>query len=113
MTKEDLIQFLIQDVEKRIEVSLKNKTNDYKMISLGPLGWTRHLQYTPACQQLGNDNGQVYYLTNRLQKHSKKIPVYPDWLHGYGEYTAPPTKKIEPNVFVAITTAFKQFKIFY
>lgn len=106
MTKEDLIQFIIQDVEKRIETSLKNGTNDYKMISMAPsdgLGTCN----SPACQQLGTITDRVYYLTNRVAKAIQK--KYPSTMIGcmaYGEYMPPPTKKIEPNVFVAITTAF-------
>jgi hypothetical protein len=110
MTKEDLIQFIIRDVEKRIETSLKNGTNDYKMISLAPsdgLGTCN----TPACQQLGTITDRVYYLINRVAKAIQK--KYPSTMIGgmaYGEYMPPPTKKVEPNVFVAITTAFNNSK---
>jgi hypothetical protein len=110
MTKEDLIQFIIQDVEKRIETSLKNGTDVYKMISMAPsdgLGTCN----TPACQQLGSITDRVYYLTNRIAKAIQK--KYPSTMLGcmsYGEYTPPPAKKIEPNVFVAITTAFNSSK---
>jgi hypothetical protein len=110
MTKEDLIQFIIQDVEKRIETSLKNKTNDYKMISMAPSDGPGTCN-TPACQQLGTITDRVYYLTNRVAKAIQK--KYPSTLIGcmaYGEYTPPPTKKVEPNVFVAITTAFNASK---
>jgi hypothetical protein len=110
MTKEDLIQAIIRDVEKRIETSLKNKTNDYKMISLAPsdgLGTCN----TPACQRLGTITDRVYYLINRVAKAIQK--KYPSTLIGcmaYGEYAPVPTKKVEPNVFVAITTAFNSSK---
>jgi hypothetical protein len=110
MTKQDLIKFIIQDVEKRIETSLKNKTNAYKMISLGPsdgLGTCN----TPACRQLGSITDRVYYLTNSVAKAIQK--KYPSTLIGcmaYGEYMPPPSKRIEPNVFVAITTAFNSSK---
>ena len=110
MTKEDLIQFIIQDVEKRIEASLKNKTNEYKMISLGPSDGYGTCN-TPACQQLGTITDRVYYFTNRVAKAIQK--KYPSTLIGcmaYGEYAPPPTKRIEPNVFVAITTAFNSSK---
>ncbi len=110
MTKEDLVQFIIQDVEKRIEASLKSKTNDYKMISLGPsdgLGTCN----TPACQKLGTITDRVYYLTNRVAKAiQKKYPTTMIGCMAYGEYTPPPTGKVEPNVFVAITTAFSASK---
>jgi hypothetical protein len=110
MTKEDLIQFIIQDVEKRIESSLKNGTNDYKMISMAPsdgLGTCN----TPACRQLGTITDRVYYLTNRVAKAiQKKYPSTRIGCMAYGEYMPPPTKKIEPNVFVAITTAFNTSK---
>ena len=110
MTKEDLVQFIIRDVERRIEASLKNGTNDYKMISMAPsdgLGTCN----TPACQQLGTITDRVYYLTNRVAKAIQK--KYPSTMIGgmaYGEYMPPPTKKVEPNVFVAITTAFNNSK---
>jgi hypothetical protein len=110
MTKEDLIQFIIQDVEKRIETSLKNGTDAYKMISMAPsdgLGTCN----TPACQQLGSITDRVYFLTNRVAKAIQK--KYPSTMIGcmaYGEYMPPPTKRIEPNVFVAITTAFNTSK---
>ncbi len=110
MTKEDLIQFLIQDVEKRIETSLRNKTNDYKMISLGPSDGMGTCN-TPACQKLGTMTDRVYYLANRVAKAIQK--KYPSTLIGclaYSEYSAPPTNKVEPNVFVAITTAFSATK---
>jgi hypothetical protein len=110
MSKEDLIQFLIQDVEKRIETSLKNKTNDYKMISLGPSDGMGACN-TPACQQLGTITDRVYYLTNRVAKAiQKKYPMTLIGCMAYSEYTPPPTKKVEPNVFVAITTAFSASK---
>ncbi|NOT52801.1 MAG: DUF4838 domain-containing protein, partial [Chitinophagaceae bacterium] len=106
MTREDLVQFLIQDFEKRILASLKNKTTDYKMLSLAPsdgLGTCN----TPACQQLGTITDRVYYLVNRVAKALQK--KYPSTYIGclaYGEYSPPPTKKVEPNVFVGVTTAF-------
>jgi Domain of unknown function (DUF4838) len=110
MTKEDLIQFIIQDVEKRIETSLKNGTDAYKMISMGPSDGTGTCN-TPACQQLGTITDRVYYLTNRIAKAIQK--KYPATLIGclaYSEYMNPPTKRIEPNVFVGITTAFNTTK---
>ena len=110
MSKEDLVQFVIQDVEKRIETSLKNKTNVYKMISLAPSDGPGTCN-TPACQKLGTITDRVYYLTNRVAKAIQK--KYPLTLIGgmaYGEYAPPPTKKVEPNVFVSITTAFNSSK---
>lgn len=110
MTKEDLVQFIIRDVEKRIETSLKSGTDAYKMISMAPsdgLGTCN----TPACQQLGTVTDRVYYLVNRVAKAIQK--KYPSTYIGclaYGEYIAPPTKKTEPNVFVGITTAFNSSK---
>ena len=110
MSKEDLVQIVIQDVETRIEASLKDKTNAYKMISLSPsdgLGTCN----SPACQQLGTMTDRVYYLTNRVAKAIQK--KYPSSLIGclaYGEYSSPPTKNVEPNVYVGITTAFNGSK---
>lgn len=110
MTREDLVQFLIQDFEKRIQASLKNKTTDYKMLSLAPsdgLGTCN----TPACQQLGTLTDRVYYLVNRVAKAlQKKYPATMIGCLAYGEYIAPPTKNVEPNVFVGITTAFNTTK---
>lgn len=110
MTKEDLIQFIILDVEKRIQKSLKDGTDVYKMISMAPsdgLGTCN----TPACQQLGSITDRVYYLTNRVAKAiQKKYPTTRIGCMAYGEYMPPPTKRVEPNVFVAITTAFNSTK---
>jgi hypothetical protein len=66
---------------------------------------------TPACQQLGTMTDRVYYLTNKVAKAIQK--KYPTTLIGcmaYGEYSPPPSKKVEPNVFVSITTAFNATK---
>lgn len=110
MTKEDLIQYILQDTEKGIEIAKKNKTNAYKMISMSPsdgLGTCN----TSACQKLGTTTDRVYYLVNRVAREIKK--KYPETLVGclaYSEYITPPTNKVEPNVFVAITTAFNNSK---
>lgn len=106
MTREDLVQFIIRDVERRIEKSLKNKTQDYKMISLGPSDGPGTCN-TPECQKLGTMTDRVYYLVNRVAKAIQK--KYPSTLIGciaYGEYSPPPTKNVMPNVFTGITTAF-------
>lgn len=110
VSNEELIQLLIKDTEKQIELSLKNKTEAYKMISLAPsdgLGTCN----SPACQKIGTITDRVYYPVNRVAKAISK--KYPSTLIGclaYGEYIAPPTKKVEPNVFVGITTAFNTTK---
>ncbi len=110
ISKEDLIQFIIQDVEKRIEASIKNHTSLYKMISMAPsdgLG----ICNSPACQKFGTITDRVYYLVNRVAKAIQK--KYPSTYIGclaYGEYISPPTKNVEPNVFVGVTTAFNTSK---
>lgn len=106
VSKEGLVQLIISDVEKRIEASLKNKTNDYKMITLGPSDGTGTCN-TPACQQLGTYTDRVYYLVNRVAKAiQQKYPTSMIGCLAYTEYIAPPTKKVEPNVYVGLTTAF-------
>lgn len=110
MSKEDLIQFIVRDVERRIEASLKNGTQDYKMISMAPSDGPGTCN-SPACQKLGTITDRVYYLVNRVAKAIRN--KYPSTLIGclaYGEYSPPPTKKVEPNVFVGITTAFNGSK---
>lgn len=110
MTRKDLIDFLIQYTEKEIQKSLQDKTQAYKMISMGPsdgLGTCN----SPACRQLGTITDRVFYLVNSVAKGIQK--KYPFSLIGclaYGEYSSPPTHKTEPNVFVAITTAFNSSK---
>jgi hypothetical protein len=110
MSHEDLVQVVTHDVEKRIGNSLRNKTNEYKMISLAPSDGPGTCN-TPACQKLGTVTDRVYYLVNRVAKAIQK--KYPSTLIGclaYGEYIAPPTKNVEPNVFVGITMAFNTSK---
>ncbi len=110
VSQEGLIQLLISDFEKRIQASLKNKTNDYKMLSLAPSDGTGTCN-TPACQKLGSITDRVYYLVNRIAKAIQK--KYPSTYIGclaYGEYSPPPGKNVEPNVFVGITTAFNASK---
>jgi hypothetical protein len=110
MSREDLLDYLIRYTEKEIEKSLKAKTQAYKMISMSPsdgLGTCN----SPACQKLGTITDRVYYLVNRVARGIRK--KYPSSLIGclaYGEYISPPTKPVEPNVFVAITTAFNSSK---
>jgi hypothetical protein len=106
MSREDLIQFLIRYTEREIEKSLKDKTERYKMISMAPSDGPGTCN-SPACQQLGTITDRVYYLVNRVARAIQK--KYPSTLIGcmaYGEYSPPPTKKVEPNVFVGVTTAF-------
>ncbi len=111
MTKEDLVQLIIRDTEKQIETSLKGKTQLYKMISLSPsdgLGTCN----SPACRALGTMTDRVFYLVNRVAKAIQK--KYPSSLIGclaYGEYINPPSKNVEPNVFVGVTTAFNSSKL--
>jgi len=106
VSREDLVQFVIRDAERRIETSLKNKTQDYKMISMGPSDGPGTCN-TPACQKLGTITDRVYYLVNRVAKAvRKKSPSTLIGCLAYGEYSPPPTKNVEPNVFTGITTAF-------
>jgi hypothetical protein len=110
MTKEDLVQLVIRDTEKEIENSIKGGTQQYKMISLSPSdgGGTCN---TPACRALGTTTDRVFYLVNRVAKAIRK--KYPNTFIGclaYGEYINPPSKSVEPNVFVGITTAFNSSK---
>jgi hypothetical protein len=110
MANEDLVQFVIRDVERRIETSLKNKTADHKMISMGPSDGPGTCN-TPECQKLGTITDRVFYLVNRVAKAVRR--KYPSTMIGclaYGEYSPAPTKNLEPNVFVGITTAFNSSK---
>jgi hypothetical protein len=106
MSNEGLVQFIIQDASKRVESSLRDKTQAYKMISLSPSDGSGTCN-SPACQQLGSPTDRVYYLVNRVASSLQK--KYPDTYVGclaYIDYIAPPAKKVEPNVYTAITTAF-------
>lgn len=107
---ESLVQFVIADVLKRIEQSKKNGTQDYKMISMSPsdgLG----ICNSPECQRYGTLTDRVFYLVNRVAKVVRQ--KYPDtWIgaYAYSEFIAPPNIKLEPNVFVGVTTAFNYSK---
>jgi hypothetical protein len=106
MSNEGLVQLVIKDAENQIEASLKNKTQAYKMVSVAPSDGNGTCN-TPACQQLGTVTDRVYYLVNRVAKAIQK--KYPSTLVGclaYSEYSEPPTVKVQPNVFVCVTTAF-------
>jgi hypothetical protein len=110
MSREDLVQLIIHDTEKEIEASLKGGTQHYKMISLSPSDGPGTCN-TPACRALGTITDRVFYLVNRVAKAIRK--KYPNTLIGclaYGEYINPPSKNVEPNVFVGITTAFNSSK---
>ncbi len=80
------------------------------MIKLGPsdgLGTCN----SPSCQKLGSYTDRVFYLVNRVAKAvQKKYPTTRIGCLAYSEYIAPPTIKIEPNVYVGITTAFNNSK---
>ncbi len=110
MANEELVQFVINDVIKRIEQSKKNGTQDYKMMSMSPsdgLGTCN----SPECQRLGSLTDRVFYLVNRVAKAIRQ--KYPDtWIgaYAYSEFISPPNISLEPNVFVGITTAFNNSK---
>jgi len=110
IANEELVQFVINDVIKRIEQSKKNGTQDYKMISMSPsdgLGTCN----SPECQRLGSLTDRVFYLVNRVAKAVRQ--KYPDtWIgaYAYSEFISPPNISLEPNVFVGITTAFNYSK---
>lgn len=106
MSNEGLVQLVIKDAENQIEASLKSGTQAYKMISIAPSDGNGTCN-TPACQKLGTITDRVYYLVNRVAKAVRK--KYPSTLVGclaYSEYSEPPTVRLEPNVFVCVTTAF-------
>ncbi|PZR27454.1 MAG: hypothetical protein DI535_10615 [Citrobacter freundii] len=106
MSREGLVQLVIKDAEDQIQASLRNNTPAYKMISVAPsddIGTCN----SPACQQLGSITDRVFYLVNRVAAALRQ--KYPSTLFGcmaYSEYSEPPTRRLEPNVFVAVTTAF-------
>jgi Domain of unknown function (DUF4838) len=110
VSNEGLVQIVIKDVTDQIELSLKNKTQAYKMITLGPSDGTGTCN-TPACQKLGSNTDRVFYLVNRVAKAiQKKYPSTKIGCLAYSEYISPPSDKVEPNVYVAITTAFNNSK---
>lgn len=109
MSNENLVQFIIQDVFKRMDASIK-KNAPIKMISLGASDG-RGTCNTPACQKLGSLTDRVYYLVNRVARAvSSKYPGTYVGCLAYDEYAEPPSIKLEPNIFVAITTAFNSSK---
>lgn len=106
IANEELVQFVIADVIKRIEKSKKEGTQDYKMISLSPSDGPGVCN-TPECQKYGSFTDRVFYLVNRVAKVVRQ--KYPGtWIgaYAYSEFNTPPNIALEPNVFVGITTAF-------
>jgi hypothetical protein len=111
MSNEELLRIVTKDVINQIEISLKNKTQDYKMITLGPSDGPGTCN-TPACQKLGTLTDRVFYLVNRVAKAIReKYPYTKIGCLAYSEYIAPPSTRIEENVYVAITTAFNNSKL--
>lgn len=106
MSNEQLVQFVIADAFKRVETSIKNGTQAYKMITMGPSDGNGTCN-SPACQRLGTMTDRVYYLVNRVAKALRtKFPRTLVGCLAYTEYIEPPTIRVEPNVYVSITTAF-------
>ncbi|MBK8698259.1 MAG: hypothetical protein IPN29_01305 [Saprospiraceae bacterium] len=60
---------------------------------------------------MGTITDRVYSLINRVAKAvNQKHPGTLISGMAYSEYSAPPTKKLEPNTFVSIATAFNYTK---
>ncbi|MCW3116801.1 MAG: beta-hexosaminidase precursor, partial [Chitinophagaceae bacterium] len=109
LANESLLQFVVADALKRLEKAKLNNT-PISMITMSPSdgGGTCN---SPRCQQLGTITDRVYSLINRVAKEvGQKYPG--TWVSGmsYSEYAEPPTKKLEPNTFVSIATAFNYSK---
>jgi hypothetical protein len=105
LTNESLIQFVIADVFKRLDEAKKRNVT-LKMITMNPSDGVGTCN-TSACQQLGTVTDRVYSLINRVAREVRL--KYPGtWVSGmaYSEYAEPPTRKLEPNTFVSIATAF-------
>lgn len=102
----ELVDFVIKDTKRQIDSLKKVGSPAYKMISLSPsddLGTCN----TKECQQLGSITDRVFSLINTVAKAIKK--EYPTTKIGclaYSEYIAPPSKPVEDNVYVSLTTAF-------
>ncbi len=106
----ELEKFLIEDFLTRIEKSKKENTPLYKMLSFGPSDGMGNCS-SPECQKIGSITDRVYYLTNKIAAAVRKN--HPDsWIGtmAYSEYSAPPTIRLEPNIFVSIATAFNYSK---
>ncbi|MBS1655751.1 MAG: DUF4838 domain-containing protein, partial [Bacteroidetes bacterium] len=109
LANKELVQFVIQDVLNRLDAAQKNN-KPIKMISMSPSDGPGTCN-SPACQQLGTITDRVYSLVNQVARAVRQ--QYPGtWVSGmsYSEYSAPPTKKLEPNVFVSVATAFNYSK---
>lgn len=111
VSKTGLIDLVIRDTRDQINPLQKpNSSVPYKMISLSPSDGIGVCN-TKSCQQLGSVTDRVFYLVNAVAKNIRKD--YPNILLGclaYSEYIAPPTKPVEDNVYVSLTTAFNNSK---
>ena len=102
----ELTDFIIRDTKAQLAQLVQQGSPAQKMISMSPsddLGVCN----TPACQQLGTVTDRVFYLVNNVAKAIRK--EYPQTLIGclaYSEYIAPPTREVEDNVYVSLTTAY-------
>jgi hypothetical protein len=109
LANKELVQFVISDVLNRLEAAQKNK-KPIKMISMSPSDGPGTCN-SPACQQFGTLTDRVYSLINQVAVAVRR--QYPGtWVSGmsYSEYSAPPSRKLEPNVFVSVATAFNYSK---
>lgn len=110
LANEDLVQFVIKDATDRLETARRNN-RPIKMISMSPSDGFGTCN-SAACMKLGATiTDRVYFLINKVAKAvNKKYPG--TWVSGmsYSEYAEPPTKRLEPNTFVSIATAFNYSK---
>jgi hypothetical protein len=109
MANEGLVQVCINDALQQIDDSYK-RGKPYSMLSMEPSDGPGICD-APECRKLGNPTDRVFYLINRVAKAVQQ--KYPGtWIGSmaYSDHQEPPSKPLEPNVFVMIVNGFNTTK---
>jgi uncharacterized protein (DUF2164 family) len=109
VANEGLVQLCINDALQQIGDSYQRKA-PYTMLSMEPSDGPGICD-APECRQLGTPSDRVFYLINRVAKVVQQ--KYPGtWIGSmaYSDHQEPPTKPLEPNVFVMIVNGFNTTK---
>ncbi|HID78433.1 MAG TPA: DUF4838 domain-containing protein [Planctomycetaceae bacterium] len=102
------------DVEQQViekVVDLFRREPDRSMASIEPNDGGGYCECT-QCQRLGSVSDRVFFLANRVAEAVRA--AFPDkWvgLYAYAYHADPPRFKIQPGVYVQVTTGFRYTKL--
>jgi hypothetical protein len=100
-SNEGLVQLCIADALRQFDADPSPL-----MVSMDPSDGSRTCA-CPACKKLGSPSDQVFWLANRVAKAVREQrPGKWVGLYAYASHLMPTEVKLEPNVYVAVATAF-------